>query len=82
MNDSWLAYCLDLARGPNSLSNRDIHKLKSFYMAQQALSRELLAAKQLGICKTSISGRVPTEEDIQVVNGGTTGKGDSKETLS
>ncbi len=34
-------------------------KLTEFYMAQQALSRELLVAKHLGICKTITSGENP-----------------------
>lgn len=39
----------------NRISTKDLHKLKNFYMAQQALSRELQAAKPLGICKTTTS---------------------------
>ncbi len=64
MNDRWLAYCLDQALGPKKLSNKDLRDLKNFYMVQQALSQELLAAKPLGICKTSISknpiGEIPS----------------------
>ncbi len=33
-------------------------KLNNFGMEHQALCQELLAAKQLGICKTTISSRV------------------------
>ncbi len=39
----------------HNLSNKVQDKLKSFFMAQQALSRELLAAKPLGICKITTS---------------------------
>ncbi len=41
----------------SSLLSKECHELVSkFFMAQQALSRELLVAKPLGICKTSIYG--------------------------
>ncbi len=53
--EKYLASCLDLARGPNKLSNRDLNKLRDFYTVQQALSQELLAAQPLGICKTCSS---------------------------
>ncbi len=42
--------------GSNLLSRECEALVKKFYMAQQELSRELLAAKPLGICKTSIYG--------------------------
>ncbi len=40
----------------NHLSPECIKLLKSFSMKQRELSRELLEAKPLGICKTSIYG--------------------------
>ncbi len=40
----------------NLLSRECEALVRKFYMAQQELSRELLAAKPLGICKTSIYG--------------------------
>ncbi len=42
--------------GSNLLSKECQELLRKFFMAQSALSRELLAAKPLGICKTSIYG--------------------------
>jgi len=42
--------------GSNLLSQECIERLKKFSTAQQALSKELLQAKPLGICKTSIYG--------------------------
>ncbi len=61
MIDQWLSSVLE-ASLHNRFSNKDLTKLKNFYMAQQALSRELQAAKQLGICKTT------TLEDVVGVN--------------
>ncbi len=43
-----------------SLSLKELRLLREFYMAQQALSRELQAAKPLGICKTTMSTNDPT----------------------
>ncbi len=40
----------------NLLSKECKELVSKFFMAQQALSRELLAAKPLGICKTCIYG--------------------------
>ncbi len=42
--------------GSNLLSLECQTLLRKFFTAQQALSRELLEAKPLGICKTSIYG--------------------------
>ncbi len=42
--------------GSDLLSKECQMLLKNFFTAQQALSRELLEAKPLGICKTSIYG--------------------------
>ncbi len=42
--------------GSNLLSKECQEQVRKFYMAQQELSRELLVAKPLGICKTSIYG--------------------------
>jgi len=42
--------------GSSLLSPECTMLLKKFFTAQQGLSRELLAAKPLGICKTSIYG--------------------------
>ncbi len=42
--------------GSNLLSQECQKLLKDFFTAQQELSRELLEAKPLGICKTSIYG--------------------------
>ncbi len=75
MSDKWLEYCLDLAQGPRKLSNKELSALKRFYMAQQALSQELLEAKPLGICKTIISTN-------PVIGNPSTTNDDSKETLS
>ncbi len=41
------------------LSDKDLHKLKRFYMVQLELSLALLEAKPLGICKTTT---LPREE--------------------
>ncbi len=74
-----LASCLDLALGPNKLSNKDINKLRSFYMQQRELLQELSEAKPLGICKITGLG----ESQLQVLRADvTTGKRrNSKETL-
>ncbi len=40
----------------NHLSKETVDLLRKFYMAQRVLSRELLVAKPLGICKTCIYG--------------------------
>ncbi len=77
MNDKWLGSCLDLALGPNNLSDKDIRRLKNFYMVQQALARELLEAKSLGICKTTTSGENPL-----VTQKGISSRNDSKEMSS
>ncbi len=42
--------------GSDLLSKQSKDMVNKFFTAQQALSRELLAAKPLGICKTSIYG--------------------------
>ncbi len=74
----------------NHLSPECRELLKKFFMAQSALSRELLEAKSLGICRTSIFGtnalslRNPL---VTSINGkssttfDTFGKRDSKETF-
>ncbi len=54
---NWLL--ADLLDYPGQLSDKDITKLRKFYMVQQALSRELQAGKPLGICKTITSGVNP-----------------------
>ncbi len=51
MNDQWLSLVLELSH-LGKFSNKDLAKLRGFYTAQQALSRELQAAKSLGTCKT------------------------------
>ncbi len=43
----------------NLLSPECQKQVKKFYMAQLELCQELLGAKPLGICKTTISGRNP-----------------------
>ncbi len=43
----------------NLLSPVCKEQVKSFYMKQLELSQDLLEAKPLGICKTTISGRNP-----------------------
>ncbi len=43
----------------NLLSRECREQVKKFYMAQLELSQELLEAKSLGICKTTISGKNP-----------------------
>ncbi len=80
--EQYLAYCLDLARGQNKLSNKDISILKKFYMAQQALSQELLEAKPLGICKITTSPGGATEVDTLGQKDCISGRENSKETLS
>ncbi len=43
----------------NLLSPECRKQVRDFYMLQQELCQELLEAKPLGICKTTISGRNP-----------------------
>ncbi len=66
----------------NLMSIKDLRMLRSFYMAQQALSLELLEAKPLGMCKTTTStnphGQSLEEEDGQEVNVGSRGNEDSR----
>ncbi len=45
----------------NLLSPECREQVKKFYMAQLELSQELLEARPLGICKTTISGRNPLD---------------------
>ncbi len=66
--ESYLAYCLDQALGPKKLSNRDIAILKKFYMAQRALSQELLEAKPLGTCKMPMSTDMGGETSSNLEN--------------
>jgi len=72
----------------NLLSKECAMLVRKFFMAQQELSRELLVAKPLGICKTSIYGtnvlslRNPMITSINGKNSttfDTFGKNDSKE---
>jgi len=50
---------LELRHTQDRLSNKDLLKLRRFYTQQLALSRALLEAKQLGICKITTSGKNP-----------------------
>ncbi len=54
MNDQWSdsGYHHKDNNNLNSFSPKVISKLRSFYMLQSELSRELLEAQPLGICKT------------------------------
>jgi len=72
----------------NLLSKECAQQVRKFFTAQQALSRELLGAKPLGICKTSIYGtnvsslRNPIATSINGKNNtisDTFGRNDSKE---
>ncbi len=74
----------------NLLSKECQQLVSKFFMAQQALSRELLVAKPLGICKTSIYGtsglslKNPILTSISGKNStilDTFGRNDSKETF-
>ncbi len=42
-------------------------QVNKFYMAQQELCQELLEAKPLGICKTTISGRNPLSSKSHIL---------------
>ncbi len=57
-DDKWLER-LSSGRFYDLCSDKDIVKLRNFYMSQRALSRELLDGKPLGICKTITSGSDP-----------------------
>ncbi len=57
---------------PRFLLTQGIYnKLKRFSTAQQELSRELLEAKPLGICKITISGDPVMEKGVVLAKSGT-----------
>ncbi len=82
MNDFWpLAKNFSNYIRP-SLTLKELRTLREFYMAQQALARELQEAKPLGICKTTTSVGQDTGKADALVKSGISPDEDSKETWS